>query len=232
MRGQRFDGSLPANRGTIRDPSDVGGDVAGTPLRLVVLGDSIAYGTGARHPDDSLGPRLAAVLADDGFDVDRHVLAVPGAVSAQLGPQVRRAESLRPDLAIVVIGANDLARFVPVDQAAAHLAAAVTALRAAGATVVVVPAPDMSSIPFVPPAFRAAVRAASAQLQQHQSRVAEAAGATVAHIAVDIGAAFALDPALFAADRFHPSSAGYAAIAAALTPFVLEAARERRDAAA
>ena len=38
-----------------------------TRFRFVVLGDSIAYGTGARHPDDALGPRLAAVLTDDGL---------------------------------------------------------------------------------------------------------------------------------------------------------------------
>ena len=203
--------------------------MARTPLRLVVLGDSIAYGTGARHPEDSLGPRLSTVLAGDGFDVDLHVLAVPGAVSAQLGTQVRRAEALRPDLAVVVIGANDLARFVPVDRAAAELAAAVTALRATGSDVVVVPAPDMSSIPFVPPAFRAAVRNACALLQQHQSRLAEDAGATVAHISVEIAGAFALDPALFSGDRFHPSSAGYRHIADALAPTVLAVARARRD---
>lgn len=204
-------------------------DVARTPLRLVVLGDSIAYGTGARYPDDALGPRLSAALAEDGFDVDLHVVAVPGAVSAHLAAQVRRAQPLRADLAVVVIGANDLARFVPVDQAAADLAAAVAALREGGTDVVVVPAPDMSSVPFVPPAFRAAVRAACAQLQRHQARVADAAGATVAHVAVEIGSAFALDPALFSADRFHPSSAGYRHIAAALAPTVLTAARDRRD---
>lgn len=203
--------------------------MARTPLRFVVLGDSIAYGTGARHHDDSLGPRMSAVLSDDGFEVDLHVLAVPGAVSAQLAAQVRRAAPLLADLALVVIGANDLARFVPVEQAAADLAAAVGALRAGGTDVVVVPAPDMSSIPFVPPAFRAAVRAACTRLQQQQSRMAEAAGATVAHIAVEIGGAFALDPALFSADRFHPSSAGYRHIAEALAPTVLTAARTRRD---
>ncbi|TFV85618.1 GDSL-type esterase/lipase family protein [Blastococcus sp. CT_GayMR16] len=203
--------------------------MAPTPLRLVVLGDSIAYGTGARSPDDALGPRLSAVLADDGFDVDLHVLAVPGAVSAQLADQVRRATPLQADLAVVVIGANDLARFVPVDGATAALAAAVTALQAAGTDVVVVPAPDMSSVPFVPPAFRAAVRAACAQLQQRQGAVAEAAGAVVAHIAAEIGTAFAADPTLFSADRFHPSSAGYRQIAAALAPTVLAAARARRD---
>jgi lysophospholipase L1-like esterase len=206
--------------------------VASFPLRLVVLGDSIAYGTGARHPEDALGPRLSAVLAGDGFEVDLHVGAVPGAVSANLAAQVRRAEPLRPDLAVVVIGANDLARFVPADRAAADLAAAVTALRAAGAAVVVVPAPDMSSVPFVPPAFRAAVQAACALLQRRQTQAAEAAGATIAHVAAEIGRAFALDPALFSADRFHPSSAGYRHIADALAPTVLATARLRRDAAA
>jgi lysophospholipase L1-like esterase len=150
-------------------------------------------------------------------------------VSADLPAQVRRALSARPDLAVVVIGANDLARFVPVDAATADLAAAVRALRACGTHVVVVPAPDMSSVPFVPPAFRSAVRAACAQLQLRQGEAAEAAGATVAHIAAEVGRAFALDPALFSADRIHPSSAGYRHIAAALAPTVLAAARGRRD---
>jgi lysophospholipase L1-like esterase len=206
--------------------------VARFPLRLVVLGDSIGFGTGASRREDTLGARLAASLTDDGFDVDLHVVAVPGATSAQLGPQVRRALPLAPDLAVVVVGANDLARFVPADQAAADLAAAVTALRSGGTDVVVVPAPDMSMVPFVPPAFRPAVQAASRLLQQRQEREALAAGAAVAHVAAEIAGGFAGDPALFSADRFHPSSAGYAAIAAALTPHVLTAARTRRDDAA
>jgi lysophospholipase L1-like esterase len=37
---------------------------------------------------------------------------------------------------------------------------------------------------------------------------------------------------MFSTDRFHPSSSGYARIAAALTPSVLAAARARRDEAA
>ncbi|MGY1753621.1 SGNH/GDSL hydrolase family protein [Blastococcus sp. SYSU D01042] len=200
-------------------------------LRLLVLGDSIAYGTGARHPDDTLGRRLTAALADDGFDVDLHVRAVPGAVSADLPRQVRGAAPLAADLAVVVIGANDLVRFVPPEQAAASLDAALTTLRAGGTDVVLVPAPDMSSVPWVPPAFRPLVRAACAQLQQRQAAVASAAGASLAAVA-DVNRAFGADPALFAADRFHPSSAGYARIAAALAPAVLSAARVRRDAAA
>jgi lysophospholipase L1-like esterase len=203
-----------------------------TPLHLLVLGDSIAYGTGALRPDDTLGRRLSAALTADGFDVELRVVAVPGAVSADLASQVRRAEPFDADLAVVVIGANDLARFLPADQAAAALAAAVAALRARGTDVVAVPAPDMSMVPFVPPAFRPAVRAACAQLQRRQTAVVEAAGGSVAGVAAEVAGAFGADPAMFSADGFHPSSAGYARIAAALAPSVLAAARARRDEAA
>ena len=200
-----------------------------TPLRLAVLGDSLAFGTGAARPSDALGPRLTRALAEDGFDVDLHVLAVPGAVSADLAAQVRRALPLAADLAVVVVGANDLARFVPAQVAAGALSAGVTALRAGGTDVVVVPAPDMSMVPFVPPALRSLVRGACGALQQRQAQVAQACGASVAPVAAEVARAFVADPALFSGDRFHPSSAGYARIAEALLPYVLTAARTRRD---
>jgi lysophospholipase L1-like esterase len=210
----------------------VGHDVTASPLRLVVLGDSIAYGTGALRREDALGPRLAAELAEEGFAVDLSVLAVPGAESADLPAQVRRAIPLRPDLAVIIIGANDLARFVPPASACRFLAAAVTQLRKAGTRVVVVPAPDMSSVPWIPAPLRAVVSAASALMARRQAEAAASAGATVAHVSDAIGSAFAADPhAMFAADRFHPSSAGYARIAGALAPAVRAAARDRRDGA-
>jgi lysophospholipase L1-like esterase len=90
----------------------------------------------------------------------------------------------------------------------------------------------MSVVPFVPPAFRSVVQAACSVLQRQQEEVARSAGVAFADIGPDVGAAFAADPAMFSADRFHPSSAGYRRIAEALAPHVVAAARARRDAAA
>jgi lysophospholipase L1-like esterase len=208
------------------------GGVEHRPLRLAVLGDSLAHGTGAQHRADTLGARLAGLLNRHGYGVEPYVVAVPGATSHDLAAQVRRAAPFGAELALVVVGANDVARMVPPARSAALLAAAVEALRAGGATVVVAPAPDLSAVPTVPPAVRPVLRAACAQLQLAQAAAAGAAGAAVAPIAAEVADAFAADPALFSADRFHPSSAGYARIAAVLGPYLVAAARTARSTAA
>ncbi|HYY10314.1 MAG TPA: SGNH/GDSL hydrolase family protein [Kineosporiaceae bacterium] len=194
-------------------------------LRLAVLGDSIAYGTGAARTADTLGPRLTAALAATGVRAEHRVFAVPGAVSADLAAQAERARAWRAQLVVIVVGANDLTRLVPPERAADALGAAVAVLRGAGAQVVLAPAPDLSIVPHVPPFLREVVRAGSAVLRAAQVRVVRAAGGLVADADGTTSTAFAADPALFSGDRFHPSSAGYAVIAAALAPVVEAAAR-------
>lgn len=119
-------------------------------LRLAVLGDSIGSGTGADHTCDTLGPRLVAHLAAADVPAEARVLAVPGARSTDLAAQVAHSAGWRPDVAVIVIGANDLTHLVPADAAAADLRAAVRGLRAIGAEVVLAPAPDLSAVPHVP----------------------------------------------------------------------------------
>jgi lysophospholipase L1-like esterase len=197
-------------------------------LKLAVLGDSIAYGQGAARSSDTVGARLAAALTDAGTPTELRVFAVPGARSDALVAQTRSALNWQPHLALVIIGANDLTRLVPPELAARQLADAVQSLRAAGVQVVVAPAPDLSVVPGVPARMRAVVRAGSAALRAAQKRAALGAGAIVADVEGATASAFAADVALFSADRFHPSSAGYAVIAEALGPAVRAAAERAR----
>ena len=185
---------------------------------LAVLGDSIAYGMGASKPSDTIGARLAGELPD----VETRIFAVSGADSRGLDAQVKAATAWSPDVALIIIGANDLTHFVPSAQAAVLLGAAVRKLRRAGAEVVVAPAPDLSVVPWCPPRMRPTVQAASQLLRREQITAATVAGARIADISVS-AAAFAADPGMFGVDRFHPSSAGYAVITAALAPTVRDA---------
>jgi len=196
-----------------------------TPLRLAVLGDSIAYGQGASRSDETPAARLAAVLDAAGFPSEPRVFAVPGARSAGLAAQVTRALAWPADVAVVIVGANDLPAFVPSEAAAADLEGALRRMRGAGLEVVVAPAPDLSVVPWVPRQLQATVRAASRALRAAQERVVRATGARLADGDAATSAAFARDRGLFSADRFHPSSAGYAVIARALAPVVEDAAR-------
>lgn len=149
-------------------------------LRLAVLGDSIGYGIGASRPEDALAPRLAADLSTLGLPVVTKLFAVPGARSSDLAAQVDRATAWDPDIAVIVVGANDLTRLVPAEQAAAQLERAVRALRSSGAQVVVAPAPDLSVVPYLPAMMREMVQGASRLLRQAQARATLAAGGRVA----------------------------------------------------
>jgi lysophospholipase L1-like esterase len=195
-------------------------------MRLAVLGDSIAWGQGASQERDRLAPRLTEGLRARGFDVESKVFAVPGARSSGLAAQVDRTIAWRPGLAMIVIGANDLTHFVPPDQAAQQLAAAVRRLVAVDVRVVVAPAPDLSAVPHVPMALRALVRQAGELLHQRQLTAVLEAGGRIADLEQSASRAFAANSSLFSADRFHPSSAGYAVIAGGLLPVLAEAAED------
>lgn len=197
-------------------------------LRFHVLGDSLAAGVGCARAEQSIGHLLANALRAAGYGVNLSVQAVPGARSADLAPQVRNAVRAGGDLALIVIGANDLTRLTPPAVGGGLLRDAVTELDKAGVRTVVVTAPDMGVIAHVPPAFRDIVSHASRVYAQAQADATTSAGGAVAHVGPDVFARFAADERLFSPDRFHPSAAGYALIAEAIAPHLLAAAREIR----
>jgi lysophospholipase L1-like esterase len=197
-------------------------------IRLAMLGDSIAAGRGASRRTDTAAARLAHWLRGEGATVTTRVFAAPGARSSALADQADRAARWQPSVAVIIIGANDLLHHTHAGRAARQLGDAVRRLREAGAEVVVAPAPDLSALPDTPRGLMPVLRAASMLLRDSQIIAARAAGAHVADRDHATARAFAADRSLFCADRFHPSSAGYAVIAEALRPAVTTALAAHR----
>jgi lysophospholipase L1-like esterase len=183
-------------------------------LRYVALGDSQTEGLG--DGDDVRGlrgcaDRLAEVLAGQSPDLLYANLAVRGRLAGQVrAEQLPAALVLRPDLATVVAGMNDLMRpRFDADEVAGHLEAMFAALTGQGARVATVTFPDIGRI--APPA-----RPLGRRVLALNSRIREAAGRHGVVIADMSAHAVMTDPRLWSPDRLHASPLGHARIAAAV----------------
>ena len=196
----------------------------GTPISFTVLGDSSAVGLGVDRAAQTPGVLIASALAELAERPVRLTrLAVSGAKSPQLDAQVDAALLERPDVALIMIGANDVTSRTRPAVSVRHLGDAVRRLTAAGAEVVVGTCPDLGTIRPIGQPLRTLARRWSRQMAAAQTiAVVEAGGRTVSLGSV-LGPAFATDRGLFGRDEFHPSAAGYAHAAAVLLPSVADA---------
>ena len=214
--GQQFEGA-PSDSGTY-------GFGAGEPIRFVMLGDSTARGMGAEHPHQTIGAIIAGgVAAFSGRTVELTNVAVIGAESPDLDHQVDQALGLipAPDVAVISIGANDVTHRIDKSIAVRHLEMAVRSLRDAGAEVVVGTCPDLGAIEPVPQPLRFLARRWSRDLAAAQTVAVVEAGGRAVSVGDLLSEAFSANPTvMFSEDRFHPSPAGYARVAAAMLPSV------------
>lgn len=197
-----------------------GEEHGGSPLSLVMLGDSTATGLGVHTPEETPAALLANGLAAiAGRPVRVTNVARSGSRSHALRGRVDRALQARPDVAVIMIGANDVTARVPPAESVRHLGYAVERLRAADAMVVVGTCPDLGSVKSLMPPLRWFARRASRQLAAAQTVAVVEHGARSVSLGDLLGREFAADPlAMFSEDRYHPSARGYAAAAAAVLP--------------
>ncbi|WNI20569.1 SGNH/GDSL hydrolase family protein [Streptomyces sp. ITFR-16] len=187
---------------------------SGAYLRYVALGDSQTEGVG--DGDDTVGlrgwaDRLAEHLAAVEPGLLYANLAVRGRVAGQvLDEQLAPALALRPDLATVVAGVNDLLRpRFDAAQVAGQLEEMFAALTAAGARVATLTVPDVGRIAPLARPVRSRVR----ELNDHIRAAAARHGVLVAETARhDV----ATDPRMWSTDRLHASPLGHERIAAAV----------------
>ncbi|MFC7495462.1 MULTISPECIES: SGNH/GDSL hydrolase family protein [unclassified Nocardioides] len=198
----------------------------GDPIELLLVGDSIAAGLGADRVKDTLGHQVARRLAKATQRAVRlHTAAVVGAETSDLAAQLATLPpSYAPDVAVIVVGGNDITHRVRVAESRRHLGDAVRALRDLGAGVVVGTCPDLGALRPLPQPLRSLGSRASRQLAAVQRDVTTELGGHAVSLAEVVGPFFITQPdEMFALDRFHPSGAGYRRTAKAMLPSVLAA---------
>ena len=197
----------------------------GPAIKIALLGDSSAAGYGVDTVEETPGALLGSGVAA-GADRRVHLreFCVSGAKSSQLETQVDSALLTEPDLAVILIGANDVTNQTLPSESVRHLSEAVRRLHDSDIAVVVGTCPDLGTVRPIPQPLRQVARTWSRRLAAAQAIAVVEAGGRAVSLASILGPEFDASPALlFGPDRFHPSAAGYAALASVLVPSTLAA---------
>jgi lysophospholipase L1-like esterase len=194
----------------------------GDDLRVLVVGDSSAAGVGAPHQDLALAKPLARSLAQR---LDRTVrwtlLAQTGLTSASALAYLKASDVPSADIAIVILGVNDITNQVPVAQAL-KLRGEIAVWLEAHAEVgeVLIPAlPEMELFPTLPQPLAWWAGQMSRRNNRAQARWAGAwplVRPRVTHVAMD----GVMQASLMAVDGFHPGPGLYARVAGHLSEVI------------
>jgi lysophospholipase L1-like esterase len=199
-------------------------------LYLVVFGDSTAAGLGADTADQTPGVQVVRrVAAETGKTIRYANKAIVGATSKGLAAQIDAMLITRehPDVAVILIGANDVTASNGIRSSARRLGEAVDLLIRNGAAVVVGTCPDFGVITAIPQPLRSVLRRWGLQLASAQRGAVRAAGGRAVPMADLLAKEFLAKPEhMFSPDQYHPSAAGYALAADILLPEVLAAIGE------
>ena len=197
---------------------------------LMIFGDSTATGYGCMSADDVPGVRIARGLAEQtGKRIRLSTKAIVGATSKGVCGQVDAmfVAGPPPDIAVIMVGANDVTALNGISQSAQRLGLSVRKLRARGAVVIVGTCPDLGFISAIPQPLRSIAHERCLQLARAQTAAVRSAGGVPVPLAQLMAPQFRATPdAMFSADGFHPSAPAYALAADALLFAVCDALGE------
>jgi len=206
-----------------------GDDLPGSPIRLLVLGDSAAVGYGMTSaeatPPAMLGMGLAHVMD---APVEVRSEAIVGAQTSELMQQIDRAIDFEPHVAVIVVGTNDVTHQVPPTTSARLLGEVVRRLVESGCEVVVGTTPDLGSVRPIMQPLRAVARRWSRNLARKQTIAVVGSGGRAVSLGDLLGNLFVEKrDIMFGLDHFHPSETGYANMVSVLVPAVAASLREK-----
>jgi acyl-CoA thioesterase-1 len=176
------------------------------PIKLAVLGDSLAAGFGV-SPAQAIPARLETALRKEGRNVTVINHGVSGDTTAGGLERVDWMLADKPDIVMVELGANDALRALDPATTERNLDAIISKLKAAGATVWL--AGMLAPRNFGPEYAQ--------QFDALYKRLADKHGVPLYPFFLD---GVAQDPKLNQADGIHPNPAGVDVIVERLLPFV------------
>jgi len=194
----------------------MGAHAASAGPLIWAFGDSLTAGYGL-PPAQGFTARLEGALRARGIAATVRNGGVSGDTAAQGRARLLwglRGLKVRPDLAIVEFGANDMLRGLPPEQAAANLDAIVTTLKARG-------------IPVLVAGMRAAPNLGPDYVRRFDGLYPALAKRRRVPLYPFFLAGVAGRPALAQADGLHPTAAGVAIIVRRILPAVTAALPDR-----
>ncbi len=195
------------------------GEVGRGPLlRLLILGDSSAVGVGVARQQDALAGHLTRALAKQcAARVRWELLARSGVSSKACLKMLQNEYRGGADIAVVVLGVNDVVEQVPSREAVHARQSIANRLRNAHgvAHVVFAPLPPVGRFPGLPQPLR---WVAGSDARRHDRAVADWADSRddVSHVAIDLP----LNRGVMAADGFHPGEPVYRVCGVALAEHI------------
>ncbi|GGA15166.1 SGNH/GDSL hydrolase family protein [Neptunicoccus cionae] len=177
----------------------------GTPLRVLVLGDSSAAGVGVETQEQALSGQLARALSAD-YALEWRLVAKTGATTASTLERVKRLHAETFDVVVLAIGVNDVTRSVPLRRWLAMHDTLLKLLHTKfGAKRVYTTAlPPMGRFPVLPQPLRHVIGLTASRYDVAMAGFL-ANRPDVTRLQLDLP----LDPTLMASDGFHPGAEVY-----------------------
>ncbi len=174
-------------------------------LRILVLGDSTAVGTGVTDPRGSIAGRLGT----DFPDADIRNLGINGLRMAGLEANFPNFPPQSFDLVVLQIGANDIVHGTPLPDFSASLSAVFTRATTIGKHVVALHSGNIGLAPIFQWPLDFVMRRRTLIYRQRYQEIAAERGV----LYVDLFHEVQDDPfkgeGFYAADNFHPTEKGY-----------------------
>ncbi|MBI4092910.1 MAG: SGNH/GDSL hydrolase family protein [Candidatus Kerfeldbacteria bacterium] len=176
-------------------------------LRILLIGDSTVFGTGADDPSAT----IAGCFGRDFPEAHIRNLGVNGGKVAGLAGQLAQVRDEQYDLIVVLVGGNDVIRNTPLEAVARDIRTALMMARQIGRQVVLLSQGNIGNAPIFPwPLYHIYTRRAR-RLRDMFMTVANEQNVRFVDLFLERDAdPWRRDPnRYYSADHFHPNGTGY-----------------------